>query len=523
MDDMIRMKNRKFAAFETEIDTLKQTLSKHVKEKESLITILNEQKFWLQSFDKNSEKPSTSHTPVKIEAPSKLPKNDKSVDTCNKCLELEVEFVKKNDAYIELSKRFSHLEQHCISLEVTMQLNQEIFQKDKSCNNQNDHVIQEYFEQNDLQAQPQAKDTVISKLKETIHSLRENANPDKVKKDIDEIETINIKLEHSVAKLLFENEKLHKKEHLKQTYKELYDSIKPTRVRAKEQCEALIVNLNYKSMENEDLKDQIQEKLDIEPISPRLKNNRDVHEDYLKKTIENTDTIRGLVELCVSKTCPSLTKPSEKLVVVPPLNKDKKVRFADPITSSSNTQSQVKSHKTKDSNQPLLHSTGVICSTGASGSKLTGNTKNNRISQPSSRNKTNKVQDQSRSVKSRKDKKNRVSKTECNADVSGCCAQILRIRSQLTDYGLVFDKIPLYCDNKSAIALCCNNVQHSRSKHIDIRYHFINEQVENGVVELYFVRIDYQLADIFTKALRRERLEFFIDKLGMKSMSPETL
>ncbi|GKB54063.1 retrovirus-related pol polyprotein from transposon TNT 1-94 [Tanacetum coccineum] len=85
--------------------------------------------------------------------------------------------------------------------------------------------------------------------------------------------------------------------------------------------------------------------------------------------------------------------------------------------------------------------------------------------------------------------------------LSGCCAQILWMRSQLTDYGLGFNKIPLYCDNKSAIALCCNNVQHFRSKHIDIRHHFIKEQVENGVVELYFVRTEYQLADIFTKPL----------------------
>ncbi|GJZ79675.1 retrovirus-related pol polyprotein from transposon TNT 1-94 [Tanacetum coccineum] len=83
----------------------------------------------------------------------------------------------------------------------------------------------------------------------------------------------------------------------------------------------------------------------------------------------------------------------------------------------------------------------------------------------------------------------------------GCYAQILWMRSQLTDYGLGFNKIPLYCDNKSAIALCCNNVQHSRSKHIDIRYHFIKEQVENGVVELYFIKTEYQLAGIFTKAL----------------------
>nr|GEX66324.1 hypothetical protein [Tanacetum cinerariifolium] len=62
-----------------------------------------------------------------------------------------------------------------------------------------------------------------------------------------------------------------------------------------------------------------------------------------------------------------------------------------------------------------------------------------------------------------------------------------------------------------------------RSKHIDVRYYFIKEQVENGVVELYFVRTEYQLADIFTKALPRERFNFLVEKLGMKSMSPDTL
>ncbi|GJR19403.1 hypothetical protein Tco_0967930 [Tanacetum coccineum] len=75
----------------------------------------------------------------------------------------------------------------------------------------------------------------------------------------------------------------------------------------------------------------------------------------------------------------------------------------------------------------------------------------------------------------------------------------------------------------SGCSLCCNNVQHSRSKHIDIRHHFIREQVEKGVVELYFVRTEYQLADIFTKALPRERFEFILPRLGMKSMKPETL
>ncbi|GJZ11007.1 retrovirus-related pol polyprotein from transposon TNT 1-94 [Tanacetum coccineum] len=124
----------------------------------------------------------------------------------------------------------------------------------------------------------------------------------------------------------------------------------------------------------------------------------------------------------------------------------------------------------------------------------------------------------------KKQKSTAISSTEAEyIALSGCCAQILWMRSQLTDYGFEFNKIPLYYDNKSAIALCCNNVQHSRSKHIDVRNHFIKEQVENGVVELYFTRTKYQLADIFTKALPRERFEFLINKLEMKSMSLETI
>nr|GEV44526.1 reverse transcriptase domain-containing protein [Tanacetum cinerariifolium] len=106
---------------------------------------------------------------------------------------------------------------------------------------------------------------------------------------------------------------------------------------------------------------------------------------------------------------------------------------------------------------------------------------------------------------------------------SRCCAQILWMRSQLTDYGFQYNKIPLYCDNKSAITLFCNNVQHSRAKNINVQYHFIKEHVENGIVELYFVRMEYQLADIFTKPLPRERFNFMIEKLGMRSMSPEIL
>nr|GFB13440.1 copia protein [Tanacetum cinerariifolium] len=90
--------------------------------------------------------------------------------------------------------------------------------------------------------------------------------------------------------------------------------------------------------------------------------------------------------------------------------------------------------------------------------------------------------------------------------LSACCAQVLWMRTQLTDYGFHFDKIPMYCDSKAAIAISCNPVLHSRTKHIDVRYHFIKEKVEKekvekGIVELFFVGTEYQLADMFTKAL----------------------
>ncbi|GJY88909.1 retrovirus-related pol polyprotein from transposon TNT 1-94 [Tanacetum coccineum] len=92
---------------------------------------------------------------------------------------------------------------------------------------------------------------------------------------------------------------------------------------------------------------------------------------------------------------------------------------------------------------------------------------------------------------SKRQKSATVSNTEAEyISLSGCCAQVLWMRSQLTDYGFEFNKIPMYCDNKSAIALCCNN---------------------------------YQLADIFTKALGRDRIEFLINKLGMWSFTPKTL
>ncbi|GJY54292.1 retrovirus-related pol polyprotein from transposon TNT 1-94 [Tanacetum coccineum] len=91
------------------------------------------------------------------------------------------------------------------------------------------------------------------------------------------------------------------------------------------------------------------------------------------------------------------------------------------------------------------------------------------------------------------------------------------------DYGFNYNKIPLYCDSQSAIAISCNPVQHSRTKHIHTRYHFIKEQVENGIIELYFVRTEYQLADMFTKALPEDRFKYLVRRIGMRCLNPAEL
>ncbi|GKB92983.1 retrovirus-related pol polyprotein from transposon TNT 1-94 [Tanacetum coccineum] len=97
------------------------------------------------------------------------------------------------------------------------------------------------------------------------------------------------------------------------------------------------------------------------------------------------------------------------------------------------------------------------------------------------------------------------------------------MRTQLTDYGFYFDKIPMYYDSKAAIAISCNPVQHSRTKHIDVRYHFIKEQVERGIVKLFFVGTEYQLAYLFTKALSEDMFKYLVRRLDMRCLTPTEL
>ncbi|GJY64149.1 hypothetical protein Tco_0465609 [Tanacetum coccineum] len=252
-----------------------------------------------------------------------------------------------------------------------------------------------------------------------------------------------MELENSVAKLLSENDRLcNEINHVKHVFKEQFDSIKKTRVHSKEQSDSLIDKLNLKSTENEDLKAQIQDKvfvitslkndlqklkgkeivdiatqipyantivlgmfkLDLEPLSPRLLQNREMYIEYLKYTQEQADILQGIKLLVyVQDTCPNVIKLSAKKVVVTPKNNVKKVRFAEPLTSSSNIK-QVESSTTSNSNTPVLSPTGLKCSTSNCRSKPTGSKRNDRISQTPSRNMKNKVEAKPRKV----NKKNRV-------------------------------------------------------------------------------------------------------------------
>ncbi|GJU67749.1 hypothetical protein Tco_1254008 [Tanacetum coccineum] len=236
-------------------------------------------------------------------------------ESCDKYFNLEAKLLKLQNAHNDLLKSYSQLEKHCISLEL-------------------------FFENNDLNAQLLDKDSIICKLKDIIKSMREKSKEENVNYDYGELETKNVKLENSVAKLILENERLcNEINHVKQVFKEKFDSIKKIRVCTKEHSDSLINKLNLKSAENEDLKAQIQDKIfvitslkknlqkikgkdivgsaaqipsahtivpgmfkiDLEPLAPRLLQNKEAHIDYLKYTQEQADILRGIVKQAKAK------------------------------------------------------------------------------------------------------------------------------------------------------------------------------------------------------------------------------
>ncbi|GKA62144.1 hypothetical protein Tco_0761663 [Tanacetum coccineum] len=209
-------------------------------------------------------------------------------ESCDKCFNLDAELLKSQNAHNDLLKSYSQLEKHCISLELSIQLNQEIFQKHESCDNQNALEIPIFFENNDLKAQLQDKDTTICKLKEIIKSMREKSKEENVNYDYCEIETKNVELENSVAKLLSENERLCKEiNHVKQVFKDQFDSIKKTRVRTKEHRKETVDIVAQTPYAYTIVPGMF--KLDLEPLAPRLLQNREAHIDYLTYTQEQAD------------------------------------------------------------------------------------------------------------------------------------------------------------------------------------------------------------------------------------------
>nr|GEV88251.1 integrase, catalytic region, zinc finger, CCHC-type, peptidase aspartic, catalytic [Tanacetum cinerariifolium] len=137
--------------------------------------------------------------------------------------------------------------------------------KMKEVLNENGRLLEQAIRK-DIVNISQEKDMVIMKLKERIKSLSGNLKEEKIKQELEEIETINIELDHRVTKLVTKNE------HLKQTYKQLYDSIKSSRIRSKEQCDDLIKQVNIKSAENSNLNNSLQEKvLPINSVNARVK------------------------------------------------------------------------------------------------------------------------------------------------------------------------------------------------------------------------------------------------------------
>ncbi|GJU90559.1 hypothetical protein Tco_1302982 [Tanacetum coccineum] len=281
--------------------------------------------------------------------------------------------------------------------------------------------------------------------------MREKSKKENINYDYFEIETKNVELENSVAKLLSKNERLcNEINHVKQVFKEQFDSIKKTCVRTKEQSDSLIDKLNLKSVENEDLKAQIQDKifvitslknnlqkvkgkeivdivaqipsantivpgmfkLDLEPLAPRLLLNREVHIEYLKYTQEQADILRGIIEQAKAKqpldkeldfSCKHAQRIQELLVYV-----------RDTCSNAIKlNEKMVESSTTLDSNIPVLSPTGLKCSTSNCGSKPTGNKKNDRISRTPSKNIKNKVEAQPRKV----NKRNRVVEPIRDVDV----------------------------------------------------------------------------------------------------------
>ncbi|GJW12799.1 integrase, catalytic region, zinc finger, CCHC-type containing protein [Tanacetum coccineum] len=442
-----------------------------------------EQAFWSQN-SMNSPEPTLSSRPTKVEVPKELPKVS-MVNTSLKKLkhhlagfDVVVKERTTTTAITEGSWGFKHTKA-CFRDEIIpfVKALKDLFNTfdqyliDELSKVQNVfHQMEQAVEQH---LKSQEKDTVIKKLKERIKSLSGNINEDKIKKDLEEIETINIELDHRVSKLIAKNE------HLKQTYKQLYDSIKPARIRSKEQCDDLINQVNLKSVEIFDLNASLQEKvlvittlkddlrklkgkalvdndvtkhtinpkmlkINVEPITPKLLNKRTAHSAYIKahseEAVKYTKLIQELLTN-ISKTCPS------------------------------------------------INNSGIKPSTSASGSQPSGNAKKDKIQQTPSSTQKNKIEAHLRKVKSSLKNKDYViapkgtanvqhSKLNANSELK-CVKETNALENETpkTVITMVYSRKP----RKSKI-----NVPVSKSKNIGAINAFIQTHLVRGLPKLKF-------------------------------------
>nr|GEW81732.1 hypothetical protein [Tanacetum cinerariifolium] len=269
----------------------------------------------------------------------------------------------------------------------------------------------ELFEINNLKAQAQAKDTVILKLKEKLHSLSGEVIERKVKRKVEEIEALNIELDHKITKLVAENK------HLKQTYNLQEKVVVITALKD------TISNLKGKKVVTEAVSlnpiDPELLKVDVAPLAPKLRKNRTAHTDYIRHTQEEAATLREIVE------SERLLNPLNTSLdyALTPKNKTKQIRFTEQITKSGKTTVTTPSSANVDSNTHVLSSTGVTLVSSASGSMSQDNTKKNRIRRTQRKDKKNKLEDHLRTVKSSLNKKSVVD-TKANSSVTNSMSNV---------------------------------------------------------------------------------------------------
>nr|GEY04196.1 retrovirus-related Pol polyprotein from transposon TNT 1-94 [Tanacetum cinerariifolium] len=331
--------------------------------------------------------------------------------------ELKKDFIRK-DCYETLLQKYNTLEKHCITVEVDNQHKTEIYQRNTLFSPDSDPTFAEFFEINNLQAQVQAKDTVILKLKEKLHSLNGDAHERNVKREVEEMETLNIELDHKSVEVSDLNASLQEKVLVITALKEQLNKLKGKTVITE------VVPLN--PIDPELLK------VDVAPLAPKLRKNRTAHTDYIRHTQEEADTLREIVEserllnplntsldyackftrriqellLILQQTCPCLTDLGNKLVAVTPKNKTKQIRLTEQITKSGKTTVTPTPSANIDSNIHVLSSTRVILVSSGSRSMSQDNTKKNRIRRTQRKAKKNKLEDHLRNVSSSLNKKN---------------------------------------------------------------------------------------------------------------------